>query len=92
MMLAQPRPCLLLLIMISTMIGAPGLLLAQENSVPDEPTLIVRITPPKPYLQEEIVQVIRVIAPPSFRRAGARSSTGGERGDGHAAAAEEPEI
>ena len=43
-----------------------NLLPAQENSVPDEPTLIVRITPPKPYLQEEIVQVVRVIAPHPF--------------------------
>ena len=39
---------------------------AQEDSVPEEPTLIVRITPPKPYLQEEIVQVVRVIAPHPF--------------------------
>ena len=45
---------------------ASDLLLAQENSVPEEPTLIVRITPPKPYLQEEIVQVVRVIAPHPF--------------------------
>ncbi|MGI9417927.1 MAG: hypothetical protein ACR2RA_08835 [Geminicoccaceae bacterium] len=40
--------------------------IAQENSVPDEPTLTVRITPPRPYLQEEIVQAIRVIAPYPF--------------------------
>ncbi|MGI9499363.1 MAG: hypothetical protein ACR2P3_04965 [Geminicoccaceae bacterium] len=39
---------------------------AQENSVPEKPTLVVRITPPKPYLQEEIVQVIRLIAPHPF--------------------------
>jgi len=39
---------------------------AQQNSVPEEPTLTVRITPPKPYLQEEIVQVIRVIAQHPF--------------------------
>lgn len=44
----------------------PGRAIAQENSVPEEPTLTVRITPPKPYLQEEIVQVIRVIAPHPF--------------------------
>ncbi|MEM7041277.1 MAG: hypothetical protein AAF543_00565 [Pseudomonadota bacterium] len=36
------------------------------DSVPEEPTLTVRITPPKPYLQEEIVQVVRVIAPHPF--------------------------
>ncbi|MGI9510392.1 MAG: hypothetical protein ACR2QJ_13725 [Geminicoccaceae bacterium] len=39
---------------------------AQQNSVPDKPTLTVRITPPKPYLQEEIIQVIRLIAPHPF--------------------------
>jgi len=38
----------------------------EQNNVPDDPTLIVRITPPKPYLQEEIVQVIRLIAPHPF--------------------------
>lgn len=46
--------------------GAAGSSQAQQNTVPDEPTLTVRITPPKPYLQEEIVQVIRVIAPHPF--------------------------
>ncbi len=39
---------------------------AQQNSVPDEPSLTVRITPEKPYLQEEILQVIRLIAPHPF--------------------------
>ncbi|MDH3660535.1 MAG: hypothetical protein OEU92_11005 [Alphaproteobacteria bacterium] len=39
---------------------------AQQDSVPEEPTLTVRITPQKPYLQQEIVQVIRVIAPHPF--------------------------
>ena len=39
---------------------------AQEDSVPEEPTLTVRITPPRPYLQEEIVQVIRLIAADPF--------------------------
>ena len=47
--------CTVLMLGLTTVI-------AQENSVPEEPTLTVRITPPKPYLQEEIVQVIRVIA------------------------------
>ena len=58
--------CLCTLIMACALVLTSGHLLAQENSVPEEPTLIVRITPPTPYLQEEIVQVIRVIAPHPF--------------------------
>ncbi len=57
---------LYMVIMGCSMMLISNPLLAQENSVPEEPTLIVRITPPKPYLQEEIVQVVRVIAPHPF--------------------------
>ena len=39
---------------------------AQQDTVPEEPTLTVRITPLNPYLQEEIVQVVRLIAPHPF--------------------------
>lgn len=58
--------CSSALIMCCSVLFESPHLEAQENSVPDEPTLVVRITPPKPYLQEEIVQVIRVIAPHPF--------------------------
>jgi len=37
--------------------------IAQENNDPEAPILMVSITPEAPYLQEEIVQVIQVIAP-----------------------------
>jgi hypothetical protein len=39
---------------------------AQEDTVPEEPTLTVRLSPQEPYLQEQIVQVIRLIAPHPF--------------------------
>jgi hypothetical protein len=41
---------------------APGSALAAQNNVPEEPTLTVRLVPPRPYLQEEIVQHVRVVA------------------------------
>ncbi|MGI9502420.1 MAG: hypothetical protein ACR2RE_05120, partial [Geminicoccaceae bacterium] len=56
------RSGLVAFLMCAVMVAAVPCAIAQENSVPENPTLTVRITPPKPYLQEEIVQVIRVIA------------------------------
>ncbi len=56
------RSGLVAFLMCAVMAAAVPCAIAQENSVPENPTLTVRITPPKPYLQEEIVQVIRVIA------------------------------
>ena len=66
MRLLQGMQRLCMPIVFLTVMCAPGLLLAQEDSVPEEPTLIVRITPSEAHLQEEIVQVIRVIAPHPF--------------------------
>jgi hypothetical protein len=40
--------------------------LGQQDTVPEEPTLTVHLTPSEPYLQEEIVQAIRLIAPHPF--------------------------
>lgn len=40
--------------------------LGQEDTVPEEPMLTVRLSPSDPYLQEEIVQIIRLIAPHPF--------------------------
>lgn len=40
--------------------------MGQEDTVPTEPTLTVRLAPADPYLQEEIVQIIRLIAPHPF--------------------------
>ena len=40
--------------------------LSQEDTVPEEPMLTVRLSPLDPYLQEEIVQVVRLIAPHPF--------------------------
>lgn len=57
------RPfCLVTFLMCAGMAAAVSSAIGQQNSVPEKPTLTVRVTPPKPYLQEEIVQVIRVIA------------------------------
>jgi hypothetical protein len=55
-----------LLIGVASMASGPGPLAAQEDTVPDEPTLTVRLSPSDPYLQEEIVQVVRLIAPHPF--------------------------
>ncbi|MGI9492820.1 MAG: hypothetical protein ACR2QF_10515 [Geminicoccaceae bacterium] len=40
---------------------------AQDTqTVPDKPELAVRIVPPEPYLQEQIIQTVRVVAPHAF--------------------------
>jgi hypothetical protein len=40
---------------------------AQDTqTVPDKPELSVRILPPEPYLQEQIIQTVRVVAPHAF--------------------------
>ena len=51
---------------VAAIFSSDGAAQDSGDTVPEEPTLTVRITPPKPYLQEEIVQVIRVIAPHPF--------------------------
>ncbi|MEZ5931102.1 MAG: hypothetical protein R3F54_03985 [Alphaproteobacteria bacterium] len=58
----RPVLCRSLGAVLVVMAFMPGIAAALENSVPEEPTITVRITPAKPYLQEEIVQDIRVIA------------------------------
>ncbi|NJO38890.1 MAG: protein BatD, partial [Rhizobiales bacterium] len=52
----------LLVVLVALTAFVPGITMALENSVPEEPTITVRLTPAKPYLQEEIVQHIRVVA------------------------------
>lgn len=48
----------------STLLASP--LAAQQDSVPEKPTLTVRIAPEKAYLQEQIVQAIMLISPYPF--------------------------
>lgn len=66
-MIHRRRPLYLAILMtVFSVTFAARCAIAQEDSVPEEPTLTVRITPPKPYLQEQIVQVVRLIAPHPF--------------------------
>ena len=65
MLLRLGIPLFLLFMAVCVSIGqSPAV--AQEDTVPDEPTLTVRLSPTDPYLQEEIVQVVRLIAPHPF--------------------------
>ncbi len=57
---------LCLLIALCCVSYDPGPALGQEDTVPEEPMLTVRLSSSDPYLQEEIVQVIRLIAPHPF--------------------------
>ena len=62
----QPKLGLFALLACLGVTWASALSFAQEDTVPDKPTLKVRMTPTTPYLQEEILQVIRVVSPHPF--------------------------
>ncbi|MGI9434070.1 MAG: hypothetical protein ACR2Q4_04445, partial [Geminicoccaceae bacterium] len=47
---------------LAMLLSAPASGFAQETRVPDKPELNVRITPPEPYVQEQIVQVVRLVS------------------------------
>lgn len=52
-------------VLLAVVLGTAGSMptLAQDTQVvPEKPELAVRITPPEPYVQEQIVQTIRVVA------------------------------
>ncbi|MEL6962784.1 MAG: hypothetical protein AAFO01_08520 [Pseudomonadota bacterium] len=55
-----------LLIILSYLFHGVSTAMGQDDTVPEEPTLTVRLAPVAPYLQGEIVQTIRLIAPHPF--------------------------
>lgn len=58
----RPTPASLALAMIIALFGPSALLGQDTQVVPDKPELSVRIVPPEPYLQEQIIQTVRVVA------------------------------
>lgn len=54
-------PIIPLLLLIS-LINQPPVAAQDTQVVPDKPELSVRIIPPEPYLQEQIIQTVRVVA------------------------------
>ncbi len=51
-----------LLAVLITLANRPPVAAQDTQVVPDKPELAVRLVPPEPYLQEQIVQTVRVVA------------------------------
>ena len=84
------RLCLLLI--LPYLLHGFSTAMGQEDTVPDEPTLTVRLAPLAPYLQEEIVQTIRLIAPHPFEEIVLDLPSGGRGRNYHTAKTQEPKV
>ena len=60
------RPITIAIAIAASLFGTAFAQAQDTQTVPDKPELTVRIIPPEPYLQEQIVQTVRVVASDPF--------------------------
>ena len=62
----KARAAVILLFLHAFHVALPPAAAQDTQTVPDKPELTVRLLPPEPYLQEQIIQTVRVVAPHAF--------------------------